>query len=76
MSFPVTLAAAVLKAPDAFSGSIDATTILIGIAAAGISSWLAIAVLLRFVTRYSFGVFAAYRLVLGVIVLVTVAARA
>lgn len=75
MSFPVTLAAAVLKAPDAFTPGTDATTIFIGIAAAAVSSWLAIAVLLRFVSRYSFGVFAAYRLVLGVIVLVTLAAR-
>lgn len=76
MSFPVTLAAAVLKAPDAFTPGTDATTILIGIAAAAASSWLAIAVLLRFVSRHSFGVFAAYRLVLGVIVLATLAARA
>ena len=75
MSFPVTLAAAVLKAPDAFTPGTDATTILIGIAAAAVSSWLAIAVLLRFVSRHSFGVFAAYRLVLGVIVLATLAAR-
>jgi undecaprenyl-diphosphatase len=75
MSFPVTLAAAVLKAPDAFTPGTDATTIFIGIAAAAVSSWLAIAVLLRFVARYSFGIFAAYRLVLGAIILATLAAR-
>lgn len=76
MSFPVTLAAAVLKAPDAFKAGVDTTTILIGIAAAAVSSWLAIAVLLRFVSRHSFGVFALYRLVLGVVILATLAARA
>ena len=76
MSFPVTLAAAVLKAPDAFRTDTEASTIFIGIAAAALSSWAAIAILLRFVSRYSFGVFAAYRLVLGVIILATVAARA
>lgn len=76
MSFPVTLAAAVLKAPDAFTPGTDATTILIGIVAAAASSWLAIAVLLRFISRHSFGVFAAYRLILGVIILATLAARA
>jgi undecaprenyl-diphosphatase len=75
MSFPVTLAAAILKAPDAFAAGTEATTIMIGIAAAAVSSWLAIAVLLRFVSRYSFGVFAAYRLVLGVVILMTLAAR-
>jgi undecaprenyl-diphosphatase len=75
MSFPVTLAAAVLKAPDAFTPGTEASTIFIGIAAAAVSSWAAIAVLLRFVARYSYGIFAAYRLVLGVIVLATLAAR-
>ena len=75
MSFPVTLAAAVLKAPDAFTRGTDASTVFIGIAAASVSSWIAIAVLLRFVTRHSFGIFAAYRLVLGVIILATLAAR-
>lgn len=75
MSFPVTFAAAVLKAPDAFRTDTEASTIFIGIAAAALSSWAAIAILLRFVSRYSFGVFAAYRLVLGVIILATVAAR-
>ena len=75
MSFPVTLAAAVLKAPDAFTPGTEATTLLLGIAAAAVSSWLAISVLLRFVARYSFGTFAAYRLVLGVIILATIAVR-
>ena len=75
MSFPVTLAAAVLKAPDAFTNGTDASTIFIGIAAAAVSSWLAIAVLLRFVTKHSFGIFAVYRLVLGVVILAALAAR-
>jgi len=76
MSFPVTLAAAVLKAPDAFTTGTEASTIFIGIAAAAVSSWLAITVLLRFLARHSFGVFALYRIVLGIIVLATLAARA
>ena len=40
-----------------------------GILAAGLSSWLAIAVLLRFISRNSFGVFAVYRVLLGLFVL-------
>jgi len=40
-----------------------------------LSGWLAIAVLLRFVTRNSFGVFAVYRLILGAVVLLVVALR-
>jgi len=38
-----------------------------------VSGWLAIAVLLRVVTRHSYGVFAAYRIILGVAVLIAVA---
>lgn len=75
MSFPVTFAAAVLKAPEAFQSGIDAMPILVGIAAAAVSSWLAIAVLLRYVSRNSFGIFAAYRLALGAFILWTIAAR-
>jgi undecaprenyl-diphosphatase len=75
MSFPVTLAAAILKAPDAFTPGTDASTIFVGIAAAAVSSWLAISVLLRFVSKHSFGIFAAYRLVIGAIVLVTLVVR-
>jgi undecaprenyl pyrophosphate phosphatase UppP len=43
--------------------------------ASAISGWLAIAVLLRFVVRSSYGVFAAYRVVLGLIVLAIAYAR-
>jgi undecaprenyl-diphosphatase len=75
MSFPVTFAAAILKAPDAFTPGTEASTILIGIAAAAVSSWLAISVLLRFVSKHSFGIFAVYRVMLGAIVLVTLAIR-
>jgi len=42
---------------------------------AGISSWLAIAVLLRYISRHSFGVFAVYRLALGALILTLYATR-
>jgi undecaprenyl-diphosphatase len=74
MSMPITAAAAVLKAPTLLRGE-DRATLLVGIVAAGVSGWLAIAVLLRYVTRHSYGVFALYRLVLGAAVLGLVAAR-
>jgi undecaprenyl-diphosphatase len=76
MSMPVTAAAAVLKVPEAVrEHGLDAPMIA-GVLAAGISSWLAIAVLLRYLARHSFGVFAVYRLVLGVVVLWVLGARA
>jgi undecaprenyl-diphosphatase len=75
MSFPVTAAAAVLKAPEAVRAASDVTPLVVGVLAAAVSSWLAIAGLLRFVSRYSYGVFAAYRLVLGVVILAVWASR-
>src|SRR5512144_1818487 len=64
MSMPITAAAAVLKAPTLLRAD-DRMTLIVGIVAAAASGWLAIAVLLRYVTRHSYGVFALYRLALG-----------
>jgi undecaprenyl-diphosphatase len=69
MSMPITAGAALMKVPEVVREQGITVAMLVGVAAAGISGWLAIAVLLRFVARRSYGVFAAYRLVLGVIVL-------
>ena len=74
MSMPITAAAAVLKAPTLLRAD-DRMTLVVGIIAAAASGWLAIAVLLRYVTRHSYGLFALYRLLLGVAVLALVAAR-
>lgn len=74
MSMPVIAAAAVLKVPKLLAAGVDGT-IVVGIAAAALSSWLAIAVLLRFIQRNGFAVFAIYRLVLGVAVYALVFAR-
>jgi undecaprenyl-diphosphatase len=68
MSFPIIGAAVALKLPEVLRNSGAVVPLAAGIAAAAISSWLAITVLLRFVTRHSFGVFAVYRIVLGVLV--------
>ena len=74
MSMPITAAAAVLKAPTLLRGD-DRVTLVVGIVASAVSGWLAIAVLLRYVVRHSYGLFAIYRLVLGAAVLALVAAR-
>jgi undecaprenyl-diphosphatase len=75
MSFPVTFAAAVLKAPEAVQAGEPVLPILVGVTAAAVSSWFAIAVLLRFVVRHSFGVFALYRVILGIVVLSVLMSR-
>lgn len=64
MSMPVIAAAAVLKVPKLLANGVD-STVIVGIAFAAVSSWLAIAVLLRFIQRYGFATFAVYRFVLG-----------
>ncbi len=74
MSMPVIAAAAVLKVPRLLANGID-TTVVVGIAFAAVSSWLAIAVLLRFLQRYGFATFAIYRFVLGAAIYALVAYR-
>ena len=75
MSMPITLAAVVLKAPEAIRTEGFSLPLLAGVLAAAVSSWLAITVLLRYISRHSFGVFAVYRLILGIVVFATIAAR-
>lgn len=74
MSMPITAAAAVLKVPEALREGVT-LPIVVGILASGISGWLAISVLLRYVSKNSFGIFAAYRWVLGLAVLALIYSR-
>jgi len=74
LSMPVTAAAALLKVPDALKEGVS-MPLVVGVVSAAVSSWLAISVLLKYVSRHSFGVFALYRLALGVAILVLLAQR-
>ena len=75
MSMPVTAAAAVLKVPALLRTDGISATLVAGVISAGLSSWLAIAVLLRYISRHSFGVFAVYRLLLGALILTLLSTR-
>ena len=75
MSMPVTAAAALLKVPDLLRNEGVTPTLIAGVLSSGISSWLAIAVLLRYISKHSFGVFAIYRLALGALILTLLATR-
>ena len=69
MSMPIIAAASLLKLPHVLkTEGIDAQ-LVVGVLASALSGWLAISVLLRFVVRRSYGVFAVYRVVVGLIVL-------
>ncbi len=76
MSMPITLAAVILKVPDAVRSEGISAPLVAGVVAAAISSWLTITVLLRYVSKRSFGVFAVYRVLLGIVVFATIASRA
>jgi len=75
MSMPIIAAAAILKVPHVLRTEGLSTPLVVGVIASAISGWLAITVLLRFVVNRSYGVFALYRVVLGIIVLSIAFAR-
>jgi len=75
MSMPIILAAAILKVPDAVRETGFSPPLLVGILTAAASSWLAIAVLLRYVSHRGYGVFAVYRFALGALIIGLVVTR-
>ena len=75
MSMPITAAAVALKLPEAVREFGITVPFVVGVLTAAVSSWVAIAVLLRYLSRHSFGAFALYRIVLGAAVLYLVAVR-
>ncbi len=75
MSMPITAAAAAYEVPKALAEGGLGAPIVAGVIASGLSGWLAISVLLKYVARHGFGVFAAYRIALGLAVLALVATR-
>ena len=76
LSMPITAAAVLHELPKAVreAGGITLPLVL-GVLTAGISSWLAISVLLRYVSRHSYGIFAVYRWLVGLGVLGLLALR-
>ena len=75
MSMPIIAAAAIFKVPQLLREGPVALPLVVGVLASAVSGWLAIAVLLRYVTSRSFRVFAVYRFALGALVLAVVAMR-
>lgn len=75
MSMPIIAAAAALKVPEVIRDSGITTPLLVGVLASAISGWLAISIVMHYVTRHSYGIFAVYRLVLGIIVLAVLYTR-
>ena len=69
MSMPITIGAAIVKVPEAVAETGIGAPLVAGIAASAVSGWLAIAVLLRYVSRNDYTLFAVYRVLLGAVVI-------
>ena len=76
MSMPIIAAAAVFKVPHLLRSGGASLPLLVGVLASAISGWLAIAIVMRYVRSHSYGIFAAYRVVIGLAVLVLFYMRA
>lgn len=75
LSTPITLAAVALEVPDAVREAESLVPLAVGVVAAALSAWVAIAVLLRYVVKHSYGVFAVYRLAFGALIFYLIYAR-
>jgi undecaprenyl-diphosphatase len=75
MSMPIIAAAVILEGPKALQEGGITNELMSGVVASAISGWLAISILMRYVSRHSYGIFAFYRLVLGIAVLAVIYAR-
>jgi undecaprenyl-diphosphatase len=74
LSLPIITAAVVFEGRHAIENGITAPLVA-GVIASAVSGWLAISVLLKFISRNSYGVFALYRLIIGALVLAVAAYR-
>jgi len=75
MSMPIIVAAIVVEGPKALAEGGLTNEIMSGVVASAISGWLAISILMRYVSRHSYGIFAFYRVALGITVLGLLYAR-
>jgi undecaprenyl-diphosphatase len=75
MSMPIIAAAVVLEGPKALHEGGLTNELMSGVVASAISGWLAISILMRYVSRHSYKVFAIYRVILGIAVLAIIHAR-
>jgi undecaprenyl-diphosphatase len=75
MSMPIIVAAIVVEGPKALAESGLTNEIMSGVVASAISGWLAISILMRYVSKHSYGIFAFYRVALGLTVLGLLYAR-
>jgi undecaprenyl-diphosphatase len=76
MSMPAIAGAGILEVPHLLASGEPMLPILAGILSSALAGWAAIAVLLRYVSRHSYGLFAAYRVLAGLFVIALLVWRA
>jgi undecaprenyl-diphosphatase len=69
MSMPIIAAAIIFEGPKAMQEGGITNELMSGVVASAISGWLAISILMRYLTSHSYRIFALYRLALGLTVL-------
>lgn len=75
MSMPIIAAAVVLKVPSAVRETGITLPLVVGVLSAALSSWVAIAFLLRYVSQRGYALFAVYRVALGIVILALLGTR-
>jgi undecaprenyl-diphosphatase len=76
LSMPIIAAAVVLEGPEALrAAGGDYAPLIVGVLASAFSGWLAISLLIKLVSRHSYGVFALYRFVVGIVILLLALSR-
>ncbi|MFL5463805.1 MAG: undecaprenyl-diphosphatase UppP [Gemmatimonadaceae bacterium] len=75
MSMPIIAAAVVLEGPKALHENGITNELMAGVVASAISGWLAISILMRYVSSHSYRIFALYRVLVGLGVLALIYTR-
>lgn len=75
MSTPIIAAAVIMEGSKAVQLGGFTNELMAGVVASAVSGWLAISVLMRYVSRHSYGIFALYRVVIGIGILAVIYAR-
>lgn len=75
MSMPIIAAAVIFEGSKVLDNGGITDTLIAGVASSAISGWLAIAVLMRFITRHSYGIFALYRILFAIVILAVLYVR-
>jgi len=75
MSTPIIAAAVIMEGSKALHQGGFTNELMAGLVASAVSGWLAISVLMRYISKHSYGIFALYRVALGLGILAVIYAR-